>query len=170
MQRWNVVSHKANRWRLETLLLRRLWDVSYTFFDAQKDDSYTGRGRVGELVRPILAKMNCVGLCCCLIFKFIDILKLYLSQRAYRFPVPVVIVFLTTNHIFAASGVPHPSTRTVSTQGTTEVYETSHYHSGQKYHIIYHIYFAQKYLIQIANRSSNWARQTRLQGSTYSRL
>jgi len=36
--------------------------------------------------------------------------------------------------------------------------------------IIYHIYFAQMYHIQIANTSSNWARQTRLQGSTYSCL
>ena len=53
---------------------------------------------------------------------------IYLSQRAYTFP--VVIVFLTTNHLLAASGVPQPSTRgirTVSTRGTLEVYETSQY-------------------------------------------
>jgi len=53
------------------------------------------RTRDGGRVRArLLAKINSVELCCCLIFKFIDILEWYLSQRAHTFP--VVIVFLTT--------------------------------------------------------------------------
>ena len=36
----------------------RFWDVSYTFFDVQKDDSFTGRGRV-ERRRRDLRRCDC---------------------------------------------------------------------------------------------------------------
>ena len=62
-----------------------LWNVSYSSFDVRKGDSYTGRGMVVAWAWTVLAKTNCAELWCCLILKFIDILRWYRSQRAYTF-------------------------------------------------------------------------------------